>query len=247
MIAVIHQPYFLPWLGYFSKICFADVFVVMDDADFRKRHYYDRTKIINMHGEVKWIGLPVGQNFKIKCKDVLVEDKSFVAKLVKTISFSYAKAHDFNLEMTNIEQTLNNCIISGSNLAAINIDIIMNILDQLSIARPVIFYSSSFITPSDPTERIITLCQAVSANKILIGSGSSINIHNWQKVKDSGIDVLIQDYMKAHPVYQQSRRQFQSFQPGLSVIDALLNTGSHQTRKFIIDPVFTPKNFDPLN
>lgn len=47
MIATIHRPYFLPWMGYFSKLFYSDIFIVMDDVNFTKRHFIDRTKIIN--------------------------------------------------------------------------------------------------------------------------------------------------------------------------------------------------------
>ena len=36
-VVAIHQPNFLPWLGYFDKIARADVFVVLDDVQFPKR------------------------------------------------------------------------------------------------------------------------------------------------------------------------------------------------------------------
>ena len=39
---VLHLPYFLPWLGYFSKLAHCDVFVVLDAVHFTKRHYLDR-------------------------------------------------------------------------------------------------------------------------------------------------------------------------------------------------------------
>ena len=70
MKVAIHQAYFIPWLGYFSKLAYSDIFVVLDNVLFRKRHYFDRTRIVNMHGEIRWLSLPVGQNFGKKCREV---------------------------------------------------------------------------------------------------------------------------------------------------------------------------------
>ena len=37
MTIAIHQPNYLPWLGYFAKIFAADVFVFLDDVQYSKK------------------------------------------------------------------------------------------------------------------------------------------------------------------------------------------------------------------
>ncbi|MBD2234913.1 WbqC family protein [Phormidium tenue] len=244
MRVVVHQPYFLPWLGYFSKLAFSDAFIILDDVNFRKRHYYDRTRIVNMHGEIQWLGLPVGENFRVKCCDVIVRDDSFRSALVATIAHSYAKALKFEAEIEPITQILLSSICAKSSLVKVNIDIILSLLGHLKIPKPQIFYSSSFAKPEDATARIVALCQQVNASEIVIGGGSSIDIHNWQQVRSSGIRVFVQDYMASHPIYQQTRRRLVPFQPGLSIIDSLLNVGSDQTYELITSSIFTPQPFE---
>ena len=43
MIVAIHQPDYLPYLGYFYKMSRADVFVYLDDAQYSKgdRHQWN--------------------------------------------------------------------------------------------------------------------------------------------------------------------------------------------------------------
>lgn len=41
MIVAIHQPNFLPWLGYFYKMLMADIFVFLDCVPFSKGGYTD--------------------------------------------------------------------------------------------------------------------------------------------------------------------------------------------------------------
>jgi hypothetical protein len=48
MTIAIHQPNYLPWLGYFYKIYASDVFVFHDAVEFSKASYTKRCKI-RMH------------------------------------------------------------------------------------------------------------------------------------------------------------------------------------------------------
>lgn len=41
----IHQPNFLPWMGYFYKIAHCDAFVFLDHVEFTKKSYIRRVKI----------------------------------------------------------------------------------------------------------------------------------------------------------------------------------------------------------
>lgn len=241
MRLVIHQAYFLPWLGYLSKLAFTDTFIVLDNVNFSKRHFFDRTKIVNMHGEIQWIGLPVGENYKVKCKDVEVKDKDFVEKILKNIMYSYAKADYYKKEWNDLEEALKEPLYNYTNLVDINIKIIKNILNILDIKLPDIYYSSQFEQTDDPTLRLISMCKKLKGDSLLIGAGKSTKVHNWGKFKDLGIKIYIQDYLSDHPVYKQIRRQRLSFEKGLSIIDAILNVGREKTKEFICDKQFEPK------
>ena len=60
MIAAIHQPHFLPWLGYLHRMACADVFVLLDHVQFERRNYQNRT-MIRLDGEPRWLTVPVLQ------------------------------------------------------------------------------------------------------------------------------------------------------------------------------------------
>jgi hypothetical protein len=80
MKAVIHQPYFLPWMGYFSKLIYADKFIVLDNVEFSKRHFIDRVQVINSDGNLIWIGMNIGERYKIKCNEIIFDDIKRVEK-----------------------------------------------------------------------------------------------------------------------------------------------------------------------
>jgi hypothetical protein len=243
MKANIHQPYFIPWLGYFSKLAFSDVFIVLDNVHFRKRHYFDRTRIVNMHSEIRWLSLPVGQNFQKKCNEVRVclPDNSYVEKIIKTVEYSYAKARHYDSEWIGLRNVLQKPLLEYRNLVKINVVIIENIINLLGMNMPEIYLASDLIEDcEDPTGRIVNICNVLGAEALVIGGGMSLEVHDWQRVVNEGVSIYMQDYLAKHPVYEQSRRKHAGFQEGLSIIDAILNVGREQTKSFLVDEVHRP-------
>ena len=45
MIVAIHQPHYLPWLGYLHRMAQADLFVVLDHVQFERRNRQNRSQI----------------------------------------------------------------------------------------------------------------------------------------------------------------------------------------------------------
>src|SRR5688572_14918298 len=60
MRIAIHQPHFLPWLGYLHRMASVDAFVLLDHVQFERRNYQNRTGI-RMNGAQHWLTVPVVQ------------------------------------------------------------------------------------------------------------------------------------------------------------------------------------------
>ena len=53
------QPYFLPFAGYFRLMCDVDVFVLLDDVQFRKGGWIRRNRLRTRTGDLSWLTLPL--------------------------------------------------------------------------------------------------------------------------------------------------------------------------------------------
>src|SRR5258708_7422284 len=76
MIVAIHQPNYIPWLGYFDKIRRSDVFVFLDHVQFVRNDFQNRNRIKTSSG-ARWLSLPcvhTGQRQRII--DVALCDES---------------------------------------------------------------------------------------------------------------------------------------------------------------------------
>jgi hypothetical protein len=45
LIVAVHQPQYLPWIGYFDKMRRADVFCYLDDVQYKKNEWQNRNRI----------------------------------------------------------------------------------------------------------------------------------------------------------------------------------------------------------
>ena len=58
MKVAIHQPHYLPWLGYLAKWAAADLFVFLDTVQYEKSGYQNRNRIKTRDGP-RWLTVPV--------------------------------------------------------------------------------------------------------------------------------------------------------------------------------------------
>jgi len=67
MIVSVHQPQYMPWLGYFDKIDRSDLFVFLDTVQYKKNEFQNRNRIKNDKGW-QWLTVPVGVSLKKSTK-----------------------------------------------------------------------------------------------------------------------------------------------------------------------------------
>ena len=98
MIVSIHQPNYLPWLGYFDKIKQSDIFVVFDDVQFPrgKKHFGHRNQIKTNTG-TKWLTVPIkNKSDMVSFNDTIINyDTDWHNKHCKQISNHYSKSPYF--------------------------------------------------------------------------------------------------------------------------------------------------------
>jgi hypothetical protein len=95
MIVGVHQPNFLPWLGYFHKLLRCELFVLLDDVQFsRGKTFANRVQIKTAQGP-RWITVPVTDKGELPLiREIrIAPDASWKRKLLRTLELNYAKAH----------------------------------------------------------------------------------------------------------------------------------------------------------
>jgi hypothetical protein len=231
MIVAIHQPNFFPWLGYFNKIVCSDKFVLLDHVQYAKQgagSYVNRVKIL-VQGKPVWITLPVDRTFKgvrpinqIEIK----KDGKWQTKIIRTLDFNYSKATYYHEVRDFLEELI---MESSSGLSTYNQRNIFALSERLGIDRKKFLLSSSLKLSGSATEMLVEITRIIGGDTYMCGSGAPLHYQNDVIFEREGLGLKYQGFV--HPEYPQLRTN--EFQQGLSIIDALMNTGFEGTRKLI--------------
>lgn len=221
MILSVHQPQYLPWIGYFHKILKSDIFVFLDCVQYKAREFQNRNRIRTDKGWI-WLTVPVITKGKReqKISEVLIDNTyPWQRKHNQSLKVYYGKAEFFEKYYPFFLETYKR---NWQRLIDLNVHIIMYLLKELSITTP-IYFESEIGTNHTGTERIIQICKKLKADTYLSGTGGKDYL-NEARFKEERINLIYQDFK--HPIYpQQFMKNSQDFIPNLSIIDLLFNVG----------------------
>lgn len=216
MIVSVHQPQYLPWLGYFDKIDKADVFVLLDNVQFKKNEWQNRNKIKTANGW-QWLTVPVMYKFPQLINEVGVNNKDkWQHRQRQTIISNYKKAPDWALLEDFFEEIFSS---EWQSISQLNIHLVKKLVEILGIKTPLYVASELGEFPEDPDERLIALTKHFDADVYLAGGGGK-GYMDMGKYTKAGLEVIFQEY--EHPVYDQL---FGEFEPFMSVVDLIYNHG----------------------
>lgn len=219
MIVTIHQPQFMAWSGYFQKIASADLFVILDNVQFRKNEWQHRNRIKGPNG-AQWLSVPTTYKFpQLICEVGIADDPHWSTKHLHSIESCYKKSRYFDqyypLLKTFYEKSY--IMLSDCNIASVQL-----LAECLQIKTPFL-PASSFSVDGSSSERLINICRHVGADVYLAGAGGR-DYMDLALFNDAGIEVRFQKFHP--PVYPQLWCKSESdFVPALSIIDMLFNCG----------------------
>jgi len=220
----IHQPGYLPWLGFFKKMLNSDIFVYFDDVSFVKNNYYNRNLIRTNAGPLQ-LTIPIRMDEESKINDVKIDtSKNWQIKHKKSLLHNYSKTKYFNNYSNFIEELYEK---KFEKLIDINIEIIEFLKKEFGIKTKTVFSSELNVTGS-ASERILEICKLMDAEKYITGTVWAKKFLSIQDFKDNNISVEFQEFI--HPEYKQLDN---NFIPNMASIDLLFNEGGINSSKIL--------------
>ncbi len=229
-LVAIHQPNFLPWLGFFDKLARADVFVLLDDVQFprtSKGTWINRVKLL-VAGRATWVTVPIVRSggSTRRVRDVQIDDSQpWRKKLLRTVEVNYRRAPYFDEAFPLVEELVTR---PTDQLAEFNEVNIRRVGDELGLDTAKLVHSSKIETGASGTELLVELTRGVGGTAYLSGGLAPEAYQDDAAFAASGVKLVLQDFR--HPSYPQSVDEPVH---GLSIVDALMNCGIAGTAALI--------------
>ena len=93
----IHQPEYLPWMGFLNKLSNSDVFVILDNVQYRRNYFQNRNRIRTATGW-SWLTVPVKKApLETPIMDIEIDNsRPWGENHMKGLSQNYSKAPHFH-------------------------------------------------------------------------------------------------------------------------------------------------------
>jgi len=219
MILSTHQPIFSPWGGFFYKLIYSDLFVLLDDVQFpRGTTWINRNRFKNHQGTL-WLTVPLWKKGKglQKINEVKIcYEANWQTKHLRSLEMAYGNTPYWNDYCPFWEKMYAQ---KDPELLHINLQIIEYLKNAFMIPTTIQLSSPLKITCTG-NERLIEICQKFNASTYLAQYEAKKFIQE-ELFSEAGIKV--QYFRFHHPTYPQLWGNFLSH---LSAWDLLFNCGS---------------------
>tara|TARA_R110000744_G_scaffold33311_4_gene77710 strand:- start:2582 stop:3262 length:681 start_codon:yes stop_codon:yes gene_type:complete len=226
MIVSIHQPNYIPWVGFFNKILSSDVYVVFDDVQFpRGKDYANRNQIKTNNGK-KWLTVPVNGKSQLRpWNEIEINNNDWVEQHLSLLESFYRKSEYFATYYPTLKEIYHRGHIK---LIDLNLDLIKYILKALGKDIDIVM-SSDIKTDKQGLDKILHILKELNATTYISGSGEGSKRYiNESLFEKNSIKLIWQKFGQL-----EYKQQFGEFVPYMTILDLLFNHGP-DSKKYIL-------------
>lgn len=217
MRLVIHQPNFLPYVGFFHKLSLADTFVMLDNTQYDKK-FTNRNKMKIPDGW-SWLTIPINKEHKFFPNRLVEINNKENWKHIhwKKITRSYINSNFFKRNYESFFEEIYNK--EWKFLFELNSELLYQVIDWLGLKIKII-KESELNVKGNSTERLVNICKELGAEIYVSGIGGK-QYMNEKLFQKNNITIEYQKFQC--PIYPQIFGG--DFIPNLSIIDLLFHNG----------------------
>ena len=136
----IHQPLFLPWLPMIARLASSEMFVPLDNVQFREKYLQNRTQIVLLRGagknDQKWISLNTRATYRDLFRDATIRDAEVVDTVINALKSNYSHTHFFAEIWAAVEEVLRDAQRNSKSIFDTNIALLKVLFELLDLKFP---------------------------------------------------------------------------------------------------------------
>jgi hypothetical protein len=227
----IMQPYFLPYLGYFSLIQNTDYFILLDEVQFIRHGWIERNRILKEGSDWMYIKVPLKkENSKISIKQTLINnDFEWESKILAQLQ-PYKKRARYYFQVIEIIHNIFNK--KYSSITELNCFALKQICIYLELQTEIVVFSELNLQiekPLFPDEWALNICKALpfKVKEYWNSEGGKAFFDPSKYVKEN---IKLAFIRWEETPYVQRNSIFES---GLSVIDVMMFNSPAEIRSML--------------
>lgn len=218
----IMQPYFFPYLGYFSLIKHTDRWIVFDPVQYDRKGWMNRNRILKPRGSadsVQLISFPVVKApLETDIKDIQVDwSQDWAGKLFRQMEH-YRKSAPYYDQVIKL---LTDCFSAkADNLTEFNALCLYKTCEYLGFEMRYEIFSQMPLEidpPTHPGQWALNICKSIQGISEYINPPGGRSIFKREEWLANGINLT---FLSNQLLPYNQRRGL--FEPGLSIIDAMM-------------------------
>ena len=230
MKLAIMQPYFLPYLGYFSLIKHTDEFILFDTVQFIRHGWIERNRILKPSNGWQYIMVPLKKHSRETIiKDIEINnDQQWKEKILAQLQHYKKQAPYFS----NVIDILNEIFSKEyATIVDLNLASLKTVCNYLGINTPIQVFSlmNIDIEPANaPDEWALNICKALGNVDEYWNPPGGQSFFDRKKYENAGINLKFHSAILTD--YDQKRNVFE---PGLSIIDVMMFNSIEEINKML--------------
>jgi len=211
MIVSIHQPAYLPWLGYLDRIAQSDTFIFLDMVQFEKNSFTNRNRIKTANGPL-WLTVPVLSQGHIgkTLLDLKIDNRQdWKTRHLRSIEQNYRKAPFFAERFARFAALYD---VVEDGLADFCFRQLRFWADEFALSARIL-RARDLAAAGSKSDLVVSLCHAVNATEYLSGPQGRSYLDEPTFAR-AGIKVRYHDFMP-----QTYPQLFGDFLPAMAALD----------------------------
>jgi hypothetical protein len=226
----IMQPYFFPYLGYFSLIKHTDFFILFDQVKYIRHGWIERNRILKPEASWQYVKVPLRKHSsKTLISDIQINnDNNWRDKIYRQLVHYKKRAPFYTETISLLEDSLN---IKTNSIVKLNENVIKHVCRYINVDVKIEILSEMDLEiekVNAPDEWALNICKALNGVSEYWNPEGGLEFFNRKKYEADGIDIK---FLKMNlSEYPQKRVGFET---GLSIIDVMMFNEPEKINKML--------------